>query len=88
MSEFVSCCHENALYFLETKHFSYNYSEDKISYWFMLSAKLTSAKRARKEEIGDSETRYSSVVDFLLLFFPAFFSLGKRKNVKSCKVID
>lgn len=54
----------------------------------MLSAKLISAKRAQKEEIGDSETRYSSVVDFLLLFFPAFFSLGKRKNVKSCKVID
>lgn len=84
MSEFVFCCHENALYFLETKHFSCNYSEDKLSYWFMLSAKFTSAERAQKE-VRDSEIQYSSVIDFLLLFLPAFFSLVKRKTVKSCK---
>lgn len=81
MSEFVFCCHENALYFLETKYFSCNYSEDKVSYWFMLSAKFTSAKRAQKEG-RDSETQNTSVTDLLLLFLPAFFSLVKRKTVK------
>lgn len=63
--------------FISWKQNTCNYSEDKISYWFMLSAKLISAKRAGKEE-RDSETQYSSVTNFLLLVLPAFFSLGVK----------
>lgn len=58
----------------------------KIKFSTGLSCQRNISEKRPRKEVRDSETQYSSVTDFLFLFLPASFSLGYRKNIKSCKM--